>query len=123
MPGDLVKIDTGNYLLDSTLQLFDSGSAAQAIHYLGSTNAAGTVLDRNDTGHDGIYLLDTHHVRLENLRVTGATIGIRVDSSSSAPVDGIEVVGCELYGNGWGINSALSLKPLHQRPHAEQSAA
>ena len=107
VPGDLVKIDTGNYHLDSTLQLFDSGSPAQAIHYLGSTDAAGTVIDRNDTGHDGIYLLDTHHIRLEGLKVTGAAIGIHVDSVSAVPVDGIEVVGCELYGD-WGA-SALSL--------------
>ena len=76
VPGDLVKVDTGIYVLDSTLLLFDSGSATQQIHYLGSTHPDGTVIDRNDSGNDALLVAGTSYIRFEKLRLTRGGTGL-----------------------------------------------
>jgi parallel beta-helix repeat protein len=101
MPGDTIRIDTGLWTLDANLMLTESGAPGQLIRLVGSTNAMGSVFNRNDTGVGmyGLHLKGNHYVRLENLKVTGAEHGITGGGSQ-----GIEIVGCEVYGNTvWGI--------------------
>ena len=101
MPGDTVFIDTGLWTLDGNLVLTDSGAPGQLIRLVGSTNALGSVFDRNDTGEGmyGLHLNGNSYMRLENLKVTGAQHGIAGGGSQ-----GLELVGCEVYGNNqWGI--------------------
>jgi parallel beta-helix repeat protein len=106
MPGDTVRIDTGLWTLDANLVLTDSGAPGQLIRLVGSTNALGSVFNRNDTtlGMYGLHLNGNHYMRLENLKVTGSWRGICVAGSSGNFCQGIELAGCEVYGNTeWGI--------------------
>ena len=101
MAGDTVFIDTGLWTLDATVVLTDSGAPGQLIRLVGSTNTLGSVFNRNDTGEGmyGFHLNGNSHMRLENLKVTGAQHGITGGGSQ-----GLELVGCEVYGNNqWGI--------------------
>ena len=106
MPGDTVRIDTGLWTLDANLVLTDSGASGQLIRLVGSTNTLGSVFNRNDTGAGmyGFHLKGNHYMRLENLKVTGAEHGIAGGGASASYSQGIEIVGCEVYGNAqWGI--------------------
>ena len=106
MPGDTVRIDTGLWTLDANLLLTDSGAPGQLIRLVGSTNSLGSVFNRNDTGTGmyGITLNHNHYMRLENLKVTGAQHGIVIGGDSGNYSRGIELAGCEAYGNSvWGM--------------------
>lgn len=107
MPGDTVRIDTGVWTLDANLILTDSGAPGQLIRFIGSTNSLGSVFNRNDTSREGIYaitLKTNHYVRLENLKVTGGWHGLVASGSETVHSQGIEIIGCEAYGNSnWGI--------------------
>ncbi|MBN1674683.1 MAG: right-handed parallel beta-helix repeat-containing protein [Kiritimatiellae bacterium] len=103
MPGDVVRVDTGTWVLDASLQLFDSGSATQKITVVGSTNSPGTVLNRNDASQHAVYLFETDDVRLESLKVTGGNGGVRIEGSATNACDGIQVASCDIYGNSQGI--------------------
>ena len=113
IPGDTVKIDTGVWILDSTLQLFDSGLATAKVTFVGSTNAAGSLFNRNDTGADVVLFKDVDHVRLERWKVTGGGTGVRIAATAPRQCDGIEIASSEIYGNGqygleWmGVTNAL----------------
>lgn len=100
IPGDLVELDTGTFLLDANLIMRSSGTAAQPIRFLGSTHPDGTLIHRNNTGMNAIQIDRADYVRLESLRVTGGSIGVRVDGASAGNTrKGIEVARCELFSN------------------------
>jgi len=101
IPGDVVWIDTGLYNLDSTLELFDSGSPTQQIQYVGSTNCDGTILDRGDVTQDLFLLAGAHDIRFENFRLTDGRRGINGYGVSTNHISGISVSSCEIYGNGY----------------------
>ena len=104
--GDTVKIDTGTYPLSGTIIVTTNhfGLPGNPIRIVGSTNSSGSVLARNDTSNDALYLLGCQYIHFENLKVTGAQYGIHVESAMPpTPVDGIEVVGCEFYGDSYGL--------------------
>ncbi|MEI8290337.1 MAG: right-handed parallel beta-helix repeat-containing protein, partial [Verrucomicrobiota bacterium] len=101
MAGDTVFIDTGLWTLDGNLVFTDSGAPGQLIRLVGSTNVLGSVFNRNDIseGMYGFHLSGNSFMRLENLKITGAQHGITGGGSQ-----GIELAGCEAYGNNvWGI--------------------
>lgn len=105
-PGDTVRIDTGLWTLDANVVLQDSGAPGQLIRLVGSTSGLGSVFNRNDTaaGMYGIHLKGNHYMRLENLRVTGAQQGIYAEGATGNHSQGLEIAGCEAYGNNdWGI--------------------
>ncbi len=105
-PGDTVRIDTGLWTLDANLILTDSGAPGQPIRLTGSTSGLGSVFNRNDitVGMYGLHLKTNHYVRVENLKVTGAQYGIYAEGLTPGYSWGIEIAGCEAYGNNdWGI--------------------
>jgi len=100
VPDDLIKIDTGLWTQNSTLQIYErSGLSTGLIRFVGSTHADGTLYNRNDTIWDGWFVTDCHYLGLENLKVTAAEDGISVWGSNSLFSAGIELHGCEVYGN------------------------
>ncbi|MBN1675367.1 MAG: right-handed parallel beta-helix repeat-containing protein [Kiritimatiellae bacterium] len=94
VPGDTVRIDTGTWVLDCSLQVFDSGSEAASISFLGSP--AGTILDRQDSTNDVIYLQGVRDLRFESLRVTGGDEGFEASACER-----LQIVGCMVYSNAY----------------------
>jgi len=99
--GDTVKIDTGYYPLSATIIVTtnDAGESDNPLLFLGSTNGAGTVIDRLDSGNDVIFFQGTDYLRFESLRLTGGRRGIHASGSSADPCLSIGVVSCVLYTN------------------------
>ena len=107
MPGDTVRIDTGLWTLDSTINLLESGAPGQPIVFLGSPN--GTIFNRNDTGQNAIQIAQNDYVRLERLKIQGASSAIVISGVVGNLCDGIEVVNCEIYQNsGRGVSFTLA---------------
>ncbi|MDP6544480.1 MAG: right-handed parallel beta-helix repeat-containing protein [Phycisphaerae bacterium] len=101
-PGDVVLIDTGNYVLsaDVRLEQEDAGSEAEDVTFRGSTRGYGTTLDRNTAGAIGnCFYVNASNINLENLRLTGALRGVYLYQQSD-----VDLVNCLAYGNKYGIN-------------------
>ncbi|HIE11712.1 MAG TPA: hypothetical protein EYP62_08865, partial [Kiritimatiellae bacterium] len=117
-PGDTVYVDTGNYSLSAPLSLggADSGSAANPLTIVGSTNfgAGGTVFDRGQafadsytadvfqiswvtnldlrnitfrSGHYGLYFYRAVGPRLERVTVVSNTAGVAAYASRTGRMD------------------------------------
>lgn len=94
--GDRVYIDTGNYVLESTL-LLDSnlrGSGTNFIYFTGSTNlqAGGSVLNGQGRVH-AVEFRETYGVALQNVRVLNATRPVRVGDSTNCILEGVIALG------------------------------
>ena len=92
-PGDTVYVDTGTYVLSSTITISvaDSGVPGNLVTIQGSTHVDGSTIDRNDTGAGGVNI-QASYFQLQNLRITGGRTGIFMR-------DGCEVRECEIFGN------------------------
>ena len=97
-PGDTVCVDTGTYNLASNIAvgLGDGGSSGNPVVFMGTTDPAGTVLDRNAVGTttSTTFSVTGNYVRMERFRCTRAWYGVYLVGT------GGEVVNCEAYGNG-----------------------
>ena len=114
-PGDTVYVDTGAYVLPEALFIDsdDTGAAGQSVAFIGSDNAAGTLLRAADSSQDVIYLSAPGfgYVRFERLRLTGGRHGLYARGSVDSPMPGIEVVQCVAYSNtGNSASSGIYLR-------------
>jgi len=76
--GDVVYIDTGNYLLthDVWIEVNDEGSVDSPVRFVGSLEGGGSVLDRNSTvDGENCMRVDGRYVHLEKLAFQGASSG------------------------------------------------
>ena len=91
-------MDTGTYNLASNIAvgLGDGGSSGNPVVFMGTTDPAGTVLDRNAVGTttSTTFSVTGNYVRMERFRCTRAWYGVYLVGT------GGEVVNCEAYGNG-----------------------
>jgi parallel beta-helix repeat protein len=96
-PADTVLLDTGLYLLTNTITLgaSDSGASNAPVRIVGSTNATGTIIDRNDTSAQAMALSYCSFIWLENLQVTNALYGTYLYYCSDCALKS-----CRLSGNG-----------------------
>ncbi|HPO17461.1 MAG TPA: right-handed parallel beta-helix repeat-containing protein, partial [Candidatus Hydrogenedentes bacterium] len=103
-PGDVVYVDTGTYTLQAniTISAADEGVAGNPVTFVGSTNPAGTILNRNAAGSSTrVFEISGSYICLERLRCTAAYIGINLSGK------GCEVKNCTVYGcYSYGINMA-----------------
>jgi parallel beta-helix repeat protein len=94
--GDTIYLDTGYYLVSNNLVLneLNRGESGFPIRVIGSTNAAGTVIDRGSTNAAeqayGFRITNTRYVSLEHLRFTGAGVGVGVDGSIRCSLNGVQ---------------------------------
>ena len=97
-PGDVVYIDTGEYILSENIVIDseDSGDADYMVTFHGSTHPDGTVINRNDTssGSYGFYLNNSDYVTLENLKITEGYYGVYLNYA-----DNCSISGSRIYGN------------------------
>ena len=105
-PGDIVHIDTGTYNLASDIEIAspDQGSASADVTFLGSSQGAGTTIDRGSTASDRrcVHINRASYIRLERLRLTGAQYGVRIQGAGG---DHNKIVNCALYANTTGVHS------------------
>ncbi len=121
VPGDLIKIDTGSWVMDSTRLLYDrAGSATGLVRFVGSTHADGTVFNRNDIYWDAFLVHDCNYLAFENLGVAGAEDGFSVWGDDDRFSVGIALRGCEVYNHedygafmGYVSNIVVSECVLH----------
>ena len=86
-PGDVVRVDTGSYNLNSTLVVGagDSGAATNYVRIVGSTN--GTTIVRNQTVTGITLQFDgAQYVSVEDLILTGASVGLDTRNGASGLV-------------------------------------
>ena len=102
-PGDAIFIDTGVYNLTSTIDITadDRGAPGNPVVLRGSTAAAGSLFDRNNSSEDVIYVYSPGdcHIRIENLLLTGGKRGIYARGTDPNYCRGLAITGCEVYGN------------------------
>ncbi len=85
--GDMVYVDTGNYLLNENTVVgdLDAGSSTNRVVIQGSTNVAagGTVLDRQGAGASSyaVHLFETAGIALRHLNVRNAGSGVAIEKS------------------------------------------
>ncbi|MCX7048215.1 MAG: right-handed parallel beta-helix repeat-containing protein [Candidatus Sumerlaeota bacterium] len=97
--GDIVYIDTGVYVLKANIIIGakDSGDSLYPVHFVGSTHTSGTLINRNDLS-SGYGFVCGSCISLENLRITGAEVGVQLASNS-------RITQCRIYGNSqYGIS-------------------
>jgi endoglucanase len=97
-PGDVVSIDTGEYLLTNNIVVAaaHSGDAVRPVRFVGSSHPDGSRFDRNDTGATAYAFLLDHcsYVSLERLTMTGAYDGIVLSYANHC-----EVTQCRSHAN------------------------
>ena len=96
--GDTILLDAGTYTVSNTIVLAaaESGIIIEGYNNPAFPNLA-TVLNRGNTANDVIDVNGATNVTLEDLTVTGGSIGISaLDSSAST---GLTVTNCIVYGN------------------------
>jgi len=95
-PGDIVYVDTGNYLITSTITIenLDSGSESNYVTFLGSTNgAAGGTQITKYGGGDLFKAYQAPWVALRYFHLAGAATGIRFHKANHGFADWIDVSG------------------------------
>jgi len=107
-PGDVVYVDTGTYVLTANVVVGteDAGDATGQVTFMGSPDAVGTLIDRNNTssGAYGFHLNYADHVSLARLTVTGGQHGIYLVYSNNC-----SATYCRTFGNLYdGIEASRS---------------
>jgi len=113
-PGDILYVDTGVYtnFTDIVFNQFDAGdSNTDYVVVQGSTNEAkgGTVIDRQNLGV-AFVVSQAHRVKLRNMSVRNATIGVEVSKSYDAGLEWINVVGGS---RGFSLTEARGARLTH----------
>lgn len=84
-PGDIIYYDTGlyHYSVDQAVSSLDTGVSNLPVTIQGSTNwaAGGTVIERR-TGTYGLDLSGAAYYRIENLTITNAQAGVRIQGTN-----------------------------------------
>ncbi|MCO6401215.1 MAG: right-handed parallel beta-helix repeat-containing protein [Verrucomicrobia bacterium] len=92
-PGDIVYVDTGTYLLSSKVTVgdLDSGTADQPVVIQGSTNfvAGGTLFNRQAGAGTAIELFQTKGIRVRDLQVMNAGVGLALVQAESVIVENV----------------------------------
>ncbi len=94
--GDVVYVDTGTYVLPvgSAVTISDRnmGTSEQPLIINGSTNfAAGGARLVGNASANGIHLLNTRHIEINDLRVEQAQNGVVLQNVSGATLSGMEL--------------------------------
>lgn len=119
-PGDIVRIDTGTYVLtsDITLNSAESGAAGNPVIIEGSPY--GTLLNRNTPTSNTVFLVNANHVTLRTavstalpgvaqslMKLTNAYIPVSLGSTASnITVSGLHVLATSTYAIYCGSSTA-----------------
>ena len=120
--GDVIYVDTGNYLLTNniTINPTNSGLEDALVEIRGSTNfaAGGTVLGRNSTGagNYAIHIKNTGYILLTDLTITGGIAGIYLQTANNCILSNISISGAASYGL-W-LSSANNNRIIHSRVYS-----
>ncbi len=94
--GDVVYVDTGDYLgQTTTIGASDSGSAGMPIRIVGSTN--GTTFNRENMSANVLDLAGASHLEIENLRLVGGQYGL------NGGVANVVLRNVRFTGNSYGV--------------------
>ena len=95
-PGDLVRVDDGDYPLSQTLLIApdDSGVRIEGYNEV-AFPARRALLDRGNTAEAAVEVDDADDVEIAHLHITGGQRGVYVFSDA----DNLRVEDCEIYGN------------------------
>ena len=97
-PGDVVRVDDGDYVLSQVLLVTTNDSGARIEGYY---NAGlfwrRALFDRNNSSSDAVGVDGADGVELVNLHITGGQRGVHAYGDS----DGLRVQGCTIYGNDY----------------------
>ncbi|MGD9613307.1 MAG: right-handed parallel beta-helix repeat-containing protein, partial [Kiritimatiellia bacterium] len=116
--GDTVYVDTGTYVLPGgsavTIGDRNMGTVDAPLRIFGSTNfvAGGSRLVGNSSAN-GIYLLNTRHVELYDLRVEQAQNGVVLQNVSSARLTGMELF--RNVTNGMAVSGSSGVRVENSR--------
>jgi len=101
IPGDQVRVDTGFYPTHSTIELVDSGSAAQSIRLVGVTNGFASLLDATGLEEPVLRFPFSDYWDIEYLQIAnGGDVGIMIKGELYGDLcDSITIASCRLYGN------------------------
>lgn len=118
-PGDEILVDTGTYPQPSPLVL-DRGVLGQGTNYItlrGSTNMAmgGTVFDGLG-GANAVEIQNTYGVKLQDIRIENAQVGLLIRRATNSVLDGVTIVGAQgIRQFVYGIRAQYAISTLVQR--------
>lgn len=100
-PGDIIYVDSGTYSEGDTVTIRrrDSGTVANPVVVLGSTDCRVDGAFLSFSGGTGMEILDANAVVISNLVITGAQTGVDVQRSENIQLIGLRT----LAGSGNGI--------------------
>ncbi len=106
MPGDVVHIDTGNYLLISNIEISETDQGAENAPVIFEASPYGVIIDRNSTssGSYSFYLNKSNYVTIctatsskypdethRYMKLTGGSYGLNLDDSDYCVIDNLEI--------------------------------